>query len=98
MTLLILGVAAAVPVSHVILILHQADGSWQIQDADRIMFNQKEKLRVGVANKSDVHPDEYKKFELVQIPQAGVMRRHAGGYLVRKHGNAWDRFCPMGWG
>ena len=98
LALLMLGVSRAAPVSHVILILHQADGSWQIQDADRIMFNQKEKLRVGVANKSDVHPDEYKKFEALQIPQGGVMRRHAGGFLVRKRGNGWDPILPDGLG
>jgi hypothetical protein len=95
---LALGASSATPVAHAILILHPADGSWRIQEADRIVFNGKDKLRAAAANASNVRPDEYKKFEPITILQAGVIRKHAGGFLVRKHENVWQPILPDGLG
>ena len=100
---LLLASAAVLPAAQFVLVLHSSDGSWRVQDAEKISFNQEEKLRVGVADKPDVRPEEYKNYKRLdpkQDLQAGVVRKVAGdgaGFLYRKSGGgAWEPVLPDG--
>jgi len=77
-----------------ILVLHPGGTDWQIQEAEKITFNGKDKLRAGSAQNLNLPADQYKK--LPATPIAGMLRINAGGYLVRKDGGRWSPVAPDG--
>ncbi len=94
--LLLLCIPVVVPAAQVVLVLRLADGSWQIQEGEKLTFNQKDKLRVGPRDKAELRPDEYKALRPAPAAQVGMIRRHAGGFLARKSGDGWDPVVPDG--
>src|ERR1019366_5081987 len=84
-------ICGAVPIhaAQVIIVLRPGGTGWQVVEADKITFNQKEKLRTGSSQSLDLRPDAYKKLPQVDIVRAGTLRRHAGGYLVRRMESGW---------
>jgi hypothetical protein len=84
-------ICGAVPIhaAQVIIVLRPGGTGWQVVEADKITFNQKEKLRTGSSPSLDLRPDAYKKLPQVDIVRAGTLRRHAGGYLVRRMESGW---------
>jgi len=82
--------------SEFVLILRPGGSSWEIEDAEKISVNKKEGLLTGPLNSREVRADEYKKLTKVQLARAGVLRRHAAGYLARRDGNNWQPTAPEG--
>src|ERR1035438_8535508 len=91
-------ICGAIPIhaAQVIIVLRPGGTGWQIVEADKIAFNQKEKLRSGTSQSLDLSPDAYKKLPQVEIVRAGTLRRHAGGYLVRRMESGWVPVPPDG--
>jgi hypothetical protein len=81
----------AIPIhaAQAIIVLRPGGTGWQVVEAEKIAFNQKEKLRSGTSQSLDLLPDAYKKLPAVEIVRAGTLRRHAGGYLVRRMESGW---------
>src|ERR1700690_2587734 len=80
-----------------ILVLRPSGTSWQIQEAERLTFNQKDKLRVGSADMGDFPAEQYKRLRPVPAGAVGMIRRHAGGFLVRKNSDGtWEPLLPDG--
>src|SRR5580700_477553 len=82
--------------AQVVLVLRTGADSWQALEAEKIAINSKTKLRSGAAGAREVQPAEYKKLPAEEILRAGILRMHAGGYLVRKEGGAWAPVAPDG--
>src|ERR1039457_726719 len=84
-------ICGAMPIhaAQVIIVLRPGGTGWQVVAAEKIAFNQKEKLRSGTSQSLDLLPDAYKKLPAVEIVRAGTLRRHAGGYLVRRMESGW---------
>jgi len=84
-------ICGAIPIhaAQVIIVLRPGGTGWQVVEAEKIAFNQKEKLRTGSSQSLDLRPDDYKKLLPVDIVRAGTLRRHAGGYLVRRVESGW---------
>lgn len=94
---LLLSVAAtSSQAAELVLILRPDGTSWQIEDARRITFNRKDRLRAGRSGAEELSGDEYKKLTPLQILRAGVLRKHAAGYLARKDGDSWQPTAPDG--
>ena len=74
-------ICGAIPIhaAQAIIVLRPGGTGWQVVEADKITFNQKEKLRTGSSQSPELGPDVYKKFPQVDIVRAGTLRRHAGG-------------------
>lgn len=87
---------AIVHAAQAVLVLRRGNGSWQIEDAEKITFNNKDKLRVGSGKSRDLGPDEYRKMSSELILRAGLLRAHSGGFLVRKDGVGWHPVVPDG--
>jgi hypothetical protein len=85
-------ICGALPIqaAQVIIVLRPGGTGWQVVEAEKITFNQKEKLRIGSSQSLDLRPDAYKKLPPMEILRAGTLRRHAGGYLVRRSESGWD--------
>ena len=82
--------------AQVIVVLRPGGTGWQVVEAERITFNQKEKLRIGSSQSLDLRPDAYKKLAAMEILRAGMLRRHAGGYLVRRTESGWEPIAVDG--
>src|ERR1022692_4289742 len=82
--------------AQVVLVLRTGADSWQVLEAERIAINSRSKIRAGSARSLDVQPGEYKKLPAEEILRAGILRRHADGYLVRKDGGSWVPVAPDG--
>src|ERR1019366_1480313 len=84
-------ICGAIPIhaAQVIIVLRPGGTGWQVVEADKITFNQREKLRTASSQSLDLRPDAYKKLPQVEIVRAGTLRRHAGGYLVRRMESGW---------
>jgi hypothetical protein len=84
-------ICGAIPIhaAQVIIVVRPGGTGWQVVEAERITLNQKEKLRTGSSQSLDLGPDAYKKLPQVEIVRAGTLRRHAGGYLVRRMESGW---------
>jgi hypothetical protein len=83
-------IAPSIQAAQVTIVLRRGGSSWQLLQAEKITFNQKDKLRVGSSKQLELRPDAYKALHPVEILQAGVLRRHAGGYLVRRVSDGWE--------
>src|SRR5882762_4872967 len=82
--------------AQVVLILRPTSTSWQTEEAEKITVNGKEKLRAGSVKKLELSAEEYKRIPAELILQAGILRRHSGGYLARKIGGSWEPVAPDG--
>jgi hypothetical protein len=82
--------------AELVLILRPGGASWQIEDAEKIAIDKRDRLRVGPSQSTEVRADEYKKLTVLQIARAGVLRRHAAGYLAQRDGNNWQPTAPDG--
>ncbi|MGA2736184.1 MAG: hypothetical protein ABSG65_01905 [Bryobacteraceae bacterium] len=79
------------------MILRPGGTSWQIEDAERITFNnKKEQVRFGLPGSQEVLPNEYNKLTKAPVVRAGVLRRHLAGYLARWDGSTWAPTAPEG--
>jgi hypothetical protein len=90
------GTALVSSAAQVVLVLRTGADSWQVLEAEKIAINSKSKVRIGSARSLDVQPGEYKKLPAEEILRAGILRRHADGYLVRKDGGNWVPVAPDG--
>ena len=88
-----MAIASAAPL---VLILRPGGNSWAFQEAEKVNVNEKDRLRSGFVMKTNLLPDDYKKFPAEQIPRIGLMRWHADGYLVRRSGANWQAVLPDG--
>jgi hypothetical protein len=82
--------------AQVVLVLRTGADSWQVLGAEKIAINSKSKVRIGSAGAVNVQPGDYKKLPAEEILRAGILRRHADGYLVRKEGGNWVPVAPDG--
>lgn len=82
--------------AQVIVILRPGGTGWQVVEAEKITFYQKDKVRVASGPQLEFSPDAYKKFGLLEILGAGTLRKHAGGYLVRRGEQGWQAIAPEG--
>jgi len=82
--------------AQVVLILRTGPDAWQALEAEKIAINSKTKVRSGSVRSLDVQPGDYKKLPAEEILRAGILRRHADGYLVRKDGGNWIPMAPDG--
>src|ERR1035438_9704061 len=82
--------------AQVVLVLRTGADSWQVLEAEKIAINSRSRIRAGSARSLDVQPGEYKKLPAEEILRAGILRRHADGYLVRKDGGNWVPVAPDG--
>ena len=57
--------------------LRPGGSGWQLDSAEKILVNGKNKIRIGAANQTEVRPDEMKK--LSQEPATTALRWHAAG-------------------
>jgi len=91
-------VYAALPIhaAQVIIVLRPGGTGWQVVEAEKITFNQKEKLRTGSSQTLEFRQDAYKKFPQVEIVKSGTLRRHVGGYLVRRSESGWEPVAADG--
>ena len=80
--------------AQVVLVLRTGADSWQVLEAEKIAINSKSKIRTGSAGSLELQPAEYKKLQPMEILRAGILRRHADGYLVRKEGGNWAPIAP----
>jgi hypothetical protein len=88
--------AASVSVAQWTLVSRSGGTSWQIQEVARVTFNQRDRLRIG-PDMRDFEAKQYKKLRPVMANTVGIIRRHAGGFLVRKNSNgAWEPLLPDG--
>src|ERR1700728_4693283 len=74
--------APALQAAQMTILVRGGATGWQVMQAEKITFNQKEKLREGSGPAGDLKQDSYKSLRQVEIAQAGLLRVHAGGYLV----------------
>src|ERR1035441_5194081 len=88
-------ICGAIPIhaAQVIIVVRPGGTGWQVVEAEKVTFNQREKLRTASSQSLDLRPDAYKKLPQVEIVRAGTLRRHAGGYLVRRMEGGW---VPVG--
>ncbi|MCX6622546.1 MAG: hypothetical protein NTY38_16055 [Acidobacteria bacterium] len=96
---LLLVLACPLPIANAaqfILLLHGSADSWQVQEAEKITINSKDRLRLGATGKTSLSANDYKSLQATPIARAGMLRRHAGGYLVHKEGGAWEAVVPDG--
>ena len=84
-------ICGAIPIraAQVIIVLRPGGTGWQVVEAEKVTFNQREKLRTASSQSLDLRPDVYKKMPQLEIVRAGTLRRHAGGYLVRRMDSGW---------
>lgn len=83
--------------SELVLILRPGGTSWQVEDAERVTFNnKKDRIRIGPPNAQQVRAEEYKKLTQMPVLRAGVLRKHAAGYLARRDGSNWLPTAPDG--
>jgi hypothetical protein len=82
--------------AQVVLILRPGGTSWQAQEAERITFNDKDKLRTGSSQKTELRGEEYKKLPVQAVLRGSAVLRHAGGYFVVKNGANWNPVLPDG--
>lgn len=89
---------AALPIraAQVFIVLRPGGTGWKIVEAEKITFNQKDKLRAGSGQTIELRPEEYKKLPQLEILRAGILRRHAGGYLVRRGQSDWEPVAADG--
>jgi hypothetical protein len=80
--------------AQVVLVLRTGADSWQVLEAEKIAINSKSKVRMGSAGALELQPAEYKKLPEEEILRAGLLRRHAAGYLVRKGDGNWLPIAP----
>ena len=85
--------SAVAEAAQFVLVLRPGGTSWQVQEVERITFNGKDKLRTASSKKLELRGDEYKKLTAQAILGAGIIRRHAGGYLVVKNGALTEQFA-----
>jgi hypothetical protein len=79
-----------------VLIVRPGGNSWAFYEAEKVNVNQHDRLRSGFVTKTALLPDDYKKFPAEPILRIGLMRWHAGGYLVRRSGDNWQAVLPDG--
>jgi hypothetical protein len=82
--------------AQLVLVLRTNETSWDVLEAEKVAINGKVKLRTGAARTEQVQPGEYKKLPAEQILRAGILRRHRGGYMVRKDSAGWAPIAPDG--
>jgi hypothetical protein len=82
--------------AQLVLVLRTNETSWDVLEAEKVAINGKVKLRTGAARTEQVQPGEYKKLPAEQILRAGILRRHRGGYMVRKDSGGWAPIAPDG--
>jgi hypothetical protein len=82
--------------AQVVLVLRSQGTSWQFQEAEAITINGKDNLRSGWSQSLQLSADQYKRLPQSKILGAGLLRKHAGGYLVTKSGGAWNPVAPDG--
>jgi hypothetical protein len=82
--------------AQVVLILRPGGTSWQAQEAEKITFNDKDKLRTGSSQKTELRGEEYKKLPVQAVLRGSAVLRHAGGYFVVKNGANWNPVLPDG--
>ena len=85
-------ICGAIPIhaAQVIIVVRPGGTGWQVVEAERITFNQKETLRIGPSQPLEFSRAAYNKFpNKEKIVGVGTLRRHAGGYLVRRVESVW---------
>jgi hypothetical protein len=92
----ILSASAIAVKAQVVVVLRTSGVSWQALPAEKIVIDDKNKLRTGSSQTLELQPAEYKKLPAELILRAGTLRRHAGGYLVRKESGSWVPVAPDG--
>ncbi len=95
---IVLSCPAVTQAAQFVLILRPGGTSWEVQEAEKITLNDKDKLRAGSSQKSELRGDEYKKLAVLPISRLNPIRRHAGGYFVVRNGASWDPVLPDGAG
>jgi hypothetical protein len=79
-----------------VIIARSGANSWAFYDAETLKINNKDRLRIGSAQKLNLSPDEYKHLTAEPLLKTPILRRHAGGYLVRKEASGWAPVAPDG--
>jgi hypothetical protein len=82
--------------AQAVLVLRPGGASWQVQEAEKVTVNDRDKLRIASSKKLELRGDEYKKLTSQMILRAGLIRRHADGYFVVKNGANWVPVLPDG--
>lgn len=77
-----------------VLILHQG-GTWQVQDAEKITINGKNKLRLAPKGTAQVNQEEYKQMGQA-LAGSAPMRIHRDGYMLVSNGGDWTPVLPDG--
>jgi hypothetical protein len=88
----------ATKAAQVVVVLRTGAESWKVVEAEKISINSKNKIRAGSGGSLDLQPGEYKKLQSLEILRAGILRKHAEGYMVRKDGGSWVPIAPDGAG
>jgi tetratricopeptide (TPR) repeat protein len=77
------------------LILRPGGNTWKIDEVEKISFNNKDAVRVANSPRAtDLRADEYRKLQPQPILRVGILRKHQGGYLVRRDGGIWLPAAP----
>jgi hypothetical protein len=78
-----------------VVILHRGGTVWQVQDAEKVTINTKNKIRQGSAGKLQVSNETYKQMAPLVIG-AAALRVHRDGYLAVWSGSSWSPVAPDG--
>ena len=76
-----------------IVIVSRTGGAWQLDGAEKILINGKNKIRLGAAGSVELHSEEYKK-QPQEIIGEKPLRQHVSGYLLYRGGSGWAPAAP----
>ena len=78
-----------------VVILHRGGTTWELQDAEKITINARNKFRQAPPRTAGINPDAYKQLGQALVGSAS-MRMHRDGYMVVAGGGAWKPALPDG--
>jgi hypothetical protein len=80
---------------RLVVILRSGASGWQLQDAEKVLVNGKQKIRLGTGGITSVDGEEYKHFAAEPIGNT-ILRIHNKGYLLYRSAGSWQPVLPDG--
>ena len=91
----LLGSAAICNAGNFVVILRPGGSAWQVQEAEKVTVNGRNKFRPGTAATLQLSSEQYKALNPTPMGSV-VMRMHRDGYLVTAAGSGWNPAVPDG--
>ncbi len=80
---------------RLVVILRSGASGWQLQDAEKVQVNGKQKIRLGTGAMTSVNGEEYKRLAAEPIGTT-PLRIHSKGYLLYRSAGSWLPALPDG--